>query len=141
MATESDQSQADGGAPDWWDDVEEATREDLQVSEETSREYIRIKRDGWDEPKGAWFDVRDPTWNKKQEVLSDCVTIGPGGAADLSLEEYYNGMLEYMLEDSNVDFQNPTTLLRGLNDESGEKLKELVPEPGTSELAEEQEGK
>lgn len=119
-------------APEWWDEVDEGTREDATVSSEPDREYIR--HDG----KGYWFDLVQPTWKKRNEIISNNLELTQAGM-DLSIDGYYIDILEYMIEDSNVAAENIRTFLVGVNAGLGDKLEDLAPDPGES-LAEEQEG-
>lgn len=130
------------GEPDWWDDVEEAERGDLIVNNDTERHYFQLERESWDGPKGVWFEINDPPWNKKKEVLSGAIDADESGGGELHLDQYYREMLEYMIEDSNVNLGNKiNSFLRGLNDESGEKLESLVPRPSARGITEAEEGK
>lgn len=138
MADNSDQPR---DAPDWWDDVERAERADLMVSNETRREYFRIERPEWDGPRGAWVDLKDVPWNKKKEVLSDCIEAHEDGSGELDLAQYYRDILDFMIDDASFGFQNAATLLRGLNNESGDKLESFAPRPSARGLTEEEEGK
>jgi hypothetical protein len=119
-------------APDWWDDVDEGTRQDATVNSEPEREYIRA--DG----KGYWFDVIEPSWKKRNEIISDNINVTESGM-DLSIDGYYLDILEYMIEDSNVAAENIRTFLIGVNAQLGDKLEDLAPDPGES-LTEEEEG-
>lgn len=132
---------SDHEAPDWWDDVETADRADMMVNTDTRREYFRIKRPGWEDPKGAWVELQDPPWNKKKSVLSECIEAREDGSGDLDLAKYYRMMLDYMMVDASFDFKNAETLLRGLNDESGSTLEGFVPAPSARGLTEAEEGK
>lgn len=128
--------------PDWWDETEKAERDDLMVQDDTRREYIKIERPEWDGPKGAWFDLRDPSWNKSKEVLSDSIDASADGGAEMDLAAYYRNMLEYMIVDSSADVgNNMHVFLRGVNTETGQRLEEFVPEPGADALTEDEEGK
>jgi hypothetical protein len=127
--------------PDWWDDVEEANRDDLTVSNETTREYIKIERDGWDEPKGAWFDINDIPWLQKKSVLSDVIDAREDGSGEMHLDQYYRQMLDNMVEDSSVDIKKMNTFLAGVNEETGSRLEALVPEPSERAITEAEEGK
>lgn len=132
----------DTGEPDWWDDIEKAQRDDLMVADDTVREYVKIQRRDWDEPKGAWFDIRDPPWNKKKEVLSGCIDANEDGSGEMHLDEYYREMLEYMIVDSSADIgNNINVFLRGLNNETGDRLESLVPRPSARGITESEEGK
>jgi hypothetical protein len=129
-------------APEWWESVETAERGDLMVADDTRREYMRVERDRWDGPRGVWFDVRDPPWNKKKEVLSDCIDANEDGSGEMHLDEYYREMLGYMIVDSSADIGNNTNMfLRGLNNEAGDKLEGLVPRPSARGITEDEEGK
>lgn len=118
--------------PEWWDDVDEGTRQDATVSSEPEREYIRAGG------KGYWFDVIEPSWKKRNEIISDNINVTESGM-DLSIDGYYLDILEYMIDDSNVAAENIRTFLVGVNAELGDQLENLAPDPGES-IAEEQEG-
>ena len=126
----------DGDEPDWWDEAETADRADILVSNETERKYVRTE-DG----RGAWFDLRNPSWNKKKEVLSDCIEADASGSGSLELDRYYREMLEFMIADSSVDMENTATTIRGLSNHVGNQLEEEVPRPSARGIDEEEEGK
>lgn len=119
-------------APDWWDEVDEGTRQDATVNSEPEREYIRAG------DKGYWFDVIEPSWKKRNEIISNNVNVSESGM-DLSIDGYYLDILEYMIEDSSVAAENIRTFLIGVNAQLGDQLEDLAPDPGES-IAEEQEG-
>lgn len=119
-------------APDWWDEVDEGTRQDATVNTEPEREYIRAGG------KGYWFDIVEPSWKKRNEIISNNVNVSESGM-DLSIDGYYLDILEFMIEDSNVAAENIRTFLIGVNAELGDQLEQLAPDPGES-IPEEQEG-
>lgn len=119
--------------PDNWDELEEGTREDAQVDSEAERHYFEANG------KRYWFDLRQPTWKKKNEIVSDSLKIEEGGA-DLRVDDYYLDMLEYMIEDMSVEGDSVRMFLVGLGPELGTQLQDAAPKPGQG-LTEDEEGK
>lgn len=119
--------------PDNWDDLEDGTRADAQVSQDVERHYFVV--DG----KRYWFDVAEPTWKKRNEIMSSALSISDDGA-DLAIDEYYLDILEHMIEGMSVEGDNVRMFLVGVGSELGEKLQQLAPDPGET-LGEGEEGK
>lgn len=118
---------ARGEKPDWWDDLEDGTRDDALVSNETERVYIRAPN-AEGEMKRYWFDVKQPTWKGKNKFVSDALKIGEE-STELRIDQYYADALEAMIEDSNVD-GSMSIFLAGVSPELGTKLQEVAPKPG-----------
>lgn len=118
---------ARGEKPDWWDDLEDGSREDALVSDEPERVYIRAANSEGEE-KRYWFDVKDLTWKGKNKYVSDALKIGEE-RTELRIDEYYKSVLEAMIEDSSVD-GSLSIFLSGVSPELGTKLQDLAPRPG-----------
>lgn len=109
--------------PDWWDGLEDGSREDAVVSQDTERHYLRANG------KRYWFDVQEITWNKKNEFASNALVIGEE-STDLQIDQYYLDVLEHMIEDMSVDGKNVRTFLIGVGPELGSQLEDIAPKPG-----------
>lgn len=118
---------ARGEKPDWWDDIEDGTREDALVSDEAERVYLRAENSTGEE-KRYWFDVKDLTWKGKNKYVSESLKIGEE-KTELRIDEYYKNVLEAMIQDSSVD-GSLSIFLAGVTPELGQKLQELAPKPG-----------
>ncbi|UTF55982.1 hypothetical protein [Natronosalvus rutilus] len=118
---------ARGEKPDWWDDLEDGTREDALVSNEAERVYLRApNHEG--EMRRYWFDVKDLTWTGKNKYVSDALKIGEE-KTELRIDQYYKDVLEAMIQDSSVD-GSLSIFLAGVSPELGQKLQDLAPRPG-----------
>lgn len=118
---------ARGEKPDWWDDLEDGTREDALVSNETERVFIRAPNSEG-EMKRYWFDKKQLTWKGKNKYVSESLKLGEE-STELRIDEYYRNVLEAMIEDSSVD-GSLSIFLAGVSPELGSKLQELAPKPG-----------
>ena len=118
--------------PDWWDDLDDGTREDALVDDSPERHYVR--HDG----KRYWFDLTEPTWQKKSNVLDDALRI-KRNSRELDTTQYYRDMADYMVEDASVSVENFNTFLAGAKAGLVEKLLEPVPDPGGA-TTEDEEG-
>lgn len=119
--------------PDWWDDLEDGTREDATVNtDETERHYVRANG------KRYWFDIKEVTWNKKNEFASNALKIGED-ATELHIDQYYLDILQFMIDDMSVEGQSVKMFLIGVEPELGSKLQELAPKPGQA-LSDQEEG-
>ena len=118
--------------PNWWDDLDDGTREDALVDDSPERHYVR--HDG----KRYWFDLIEPTWQKKSNVLDDALKI-KRNSRELDTTQYYRDMAEYMVQDASVSVENFNTFLAGAKAGLVEKLLEPVPDPGGA-TTEDEEG-
>lgn len=118
---------ARGEKPEWWDDLEDGSREDALVSDEAERVYIRA-RNSEGEMKRYWFDVKQLTWKGKNKYVSDALKIGEE-TTELRIDQYYRDVLEAMIEDSSVE-GSMSIFLAGVSPELGSRLQELAPKPG-----------
>lgn len=118
---------ARGEKPDWWDDLEDGTREDALVSDEAERVFIRAPNNEG-EMKRYWFDVKQLTWKGKNQHVSESLKIGEE-ATELRIDEYYRNVLDAMIEDSSVD-GSMSIFLAGVSPKLGSKLQDLAPKPG-----------
>lgn len=118
---------ARGEKPDWWDDLDDGTREDALVSDEPERVYLRAENaDG--EQKRYWFDIKQLTWKGKNKYVSEALKIGEE-KTELRIDDYYKNVLEAMIQDASVD-GSLSIFLAGVSPELGQKLQDLAPRPG-----------
>lgn len=116
-----------GEKPDWWDDLEDGTREDALVSDEAERVYLRApNQDG--EMRRYWFDVKQLTWKGKNQYVSEALKIGEE-TTELRIDKYYKDVLEAMIQDSSVE-GSLSIFLAGVSPELGQKLQDIAPQPG-----------
>lgn len=108
-------------APDWWDDVNEATADDLLVDRDTKREYFRYNGSGY------WVEYQELSWKQREGFVSDNLRITDTGA-ELDTEEYYADVLEAMIVDTSLD-EGIATLIAGVESGPGDQLKALAPKP------------
>lgn len=118
--------------PDNWDDLEEGSRDDAVIGQDTERHYLVANG------KKYWFDMQDPSWKKRNEIMSNALKIDEDGT-DLRIDEYYLDMLEHMIEDMSVNTSNTRMFLVGLEPELGQQLQEIAPDPQDG-LSDEEEG-
>jgi hypothetical protein len=119
--------------PDNWDDLPDGSRQDAQIDQEAERHFFVV--DG----KRYWFDIAEPSWKQRNQIMSNSLAIGDG-EVDVKIDEYYLDMLEVMIVDSSVGVENIRTFLVGVGSELGDKLEALAPEPAAG-LSEDEEGK
>lgn len=110
-------------------DVELADRENALVdTSETTREWITVTEDG--ETLAYWFDIKQVSWEEKTDVLDDHIAAEESGDVELDMKGYYRTMMERTIADMSVD-GGLATFLKGMRPEVGDKLQQLMPDPGT----------
>lgn len=121
-----------GERPDWWDDLEDGTREDALVTDETTRHYLKAP-DHEGDMKRYWFDVKQLTWKGKNQYVSEALKIGED-KTELRIDKYYRDVLEAMIVDTSVDGvsgeKGLSIFLAGVTPELGQQLQDLAPKPG-----------
>lgn len=116
------------------DDIKMGGREDVLIdADATEREWIEY--DG----KIYWFDLKEISWERKTEILDDALEADQRtGDVDLNLKGYYRDMMEEVIADASIDGSIPI-FLKGMNPEFGDRLQDLMPDPGTV-MDEDEEG-
>jgi len=118
--------------PDGWDDADDGSRKNVLIDDtQTERHFFMVDGERY------WFDVREPSWNKRNEIIDDSLTIGQD-ATELDVAKYYRDMLEHMIVDMSVE-GGTSTFLAGVKPELGSKLEQIAPSP-TGELTDEEQG-
>lgn len=111
-------------------DVELADRQDALVdTSSTRREWITTENEDG-ETEVYWFDIKQVSWEEKTDVLDDHIDADDGGDVELNMKGYYRTMMERTIADKSVD-GGLATFLKGMKPELGDKLQQLMPDPGT----------
>lgn len=119
--------------PEGWDELEDGTREDAQISQEAERHYFTA--DG----KRYWFDLKELSWKRRNQLISQNIEVTEEGS-ELKMDAYYMDALEEKIVDMSVEGgENVRLFLAGVGPELGDKLEAEAPAP-MREMTEAEEG-
>lgn len=97
----------------------------------TTREWFKVSGEDGEPDDVYWVDIKEISWEKKTDVLDDSlVTDSRSGEIELDLKGYYRNMMETTIDDISVE-GSLSVFLKGMSPEVGDKLQDIVPDPGT----------
>lgn len=127
----------DDGLPEEYEDYEVGSVAEATVSDETERVVITDD----EEKKAWWFDLKDISWFRANQIFSDNVEQDPNtGQGRLKAHAYYRDVAEAKTVNwSNSDEMGLRQFLTGLDEHLGKQLEQHLPDPGDVQLEEGEE--
>jgi len=93
------------------------------------------------EEMAVGFELKQITWQRKNQIFKNNVKHLPDGSTRFDIDTFQRDAAEAKVVNHTIDTKlSLTQLLAGVDNNVGEKLEPYLPEPGATEIEEDEEG-